>query len=122
MSRAERLAELVKREISDILREDVSDPRIGFVSLTEVDLSPDLKNCKVFISIFGPEKAKKEAMAGLQSATSFIRGKLAKMLEIRSIPDLVFVRDDSIERGSRVLKLINDEKKHIAPDKKRPKK
>ncbi len=122
MSRAERLAELIKQEVSDILREEVSDPRIGFVSLTAVDLSVDIKNCKIYVSIYGSEKNKTDAMAGLQSATAFIRRKLATLLETRVTPELVFVRDDSLERGSRVLKLLQDEKNNLRKDQKNLKK
>lgn len=124
MTRPERFAELVKEEISKIIRKEVSDPRIGFVSITQVDLSPDLKNAKIHISIFGNENQKKETMAGLSSATGFIRRKLAGMLETRVTPEINFVRDDSIERGSRVLGIISklkNEKRNPPKDKKRAK-
>jgi len=107
MSRVDRVAELIKEEVSRIIREDVNDPRIGFVSITNVDLSPDLENAKIHISILGNEKNKIEGMAGLHSATSFIRGKLGHLLTTRSVPELKFVRDDSLERGSRVLGIIS---------------
>ena len=107
MSRVERVAELIREEISEILREDVSDPRVGFVSITRVDISPDLENAKVFVSILGNEEKKKESMKGLNSATGFIRGKLGHLLELRLVPEIKFVRDDSLERGSRVLGIIS---------------
>ena len=107
MTRADRLAELIKEEISDIIRRRVSDPRIGFVSIIDVSLSPDLKEAKVYISIFGEENKKKEAMAGLTSATGFIRSELAHILKIKSMPHIRFIRDDSIERGSKVLEIIS---------------
>lgn len=107
MTRIERVAELIKKEISSIIREDVSDPRIGFVSITRVDISPDLENAKVFISILGSETIKKESMNGLQSATSFIRGKLGNLLEMRLVPEIRFVRDDSLEKASQVLGIIS---------------
>ena len=107
MTRVERVAELIKEEISQILREEVSDPRIGFLSITRVDLSPDLENAKVFVSILGSEDKKKECMRGLASATKFIRGKLSHMLEIRLVPEIKFVRDDSLEKGGRVLGIIS---------------
>jgi ribosome-binding factor A len=122
VTRVDRLAELIKQEVSDILRAEVADPRIGFVSLTEVSLSPDFKDCRVYVSVYGDDQQKNEAMAGLRSATGFIRAKLAGMLEIRTIPELHFLRDDSIERGSRVLKLLKDEAKILKPNKKNPKK
>jgi ribosome-binding factor A len=107
MTRVERVAELIREEISEIIRENVSDPRIGFVSITRVDLSPDLENAKVFVSILGNEETKKECMCGLESATRFIRGKLGHMLEMRVVPEIRFVRDDSLEKGSRVLGIIS---------------
>jgi len=107
MTRVERVAELIREEISKILREDVSDPRIGFVSITRVDISPDLDNAKVFVSILGNEEKKKEGMNGLNSATGFIRGRLGHLLELRLVPEIKFVRDDSLEKGSRVLSIIS---------------
>lgn len=107
MTRVERVAELIKEEISEIIREEVSDPRIGFVSITRVDLSPDLENASVFVSILGGEEKKRESMNGLRSATNFIRGKLGHMLEMRVVPEIRFVRDDSLEKGSRVLSIIS---------------
>lgn len=125
MTRLERFSELIKKEISDIIREEVSDPRIGFVSVTEVDVSPDLKNAKIHISVFGNEKEKLAAMAGLTSATGFVRSKLASVLQTRNTPEIYFVRDDSIERGSRVLGIIHkieNEKQGVRKYKKRVKK
>lgn len=107
MTRVERVAELIKEKISEIIREDVSDPRIGFVSITRVDVSPDLESAKIFVSILGNEEKKKESMSGLHSATSFIRGKLGHTLEMRLVPEIRFVRDDSLEKGSQVLGIIS---------------
>jgi ribosome-binding factor A len=107
MTRIERVAELIKEEVSEILRGDVSDPRIGFISITHVDVSPDLENARIFVSILGNEEKKNESMHGLRSATSFIRGKLGHLLETRVVPELRFVRDDSLEKGSRVLGIIS---------------
>ena len=111
MTRVERVAELIKQEVSRIIREDVNDPRIGFISITGVDLSPDLEIAKVGVSVLGDEDKKKESMRGLQSATSFIRGKLGHLLEMRIVPEIRFVRDDSLEKGSRVLGIISKLKK-----------
>ena len=106
MSRAERVATLIKEEVSDILRTEVSDPRIGFTSVTDVEISPDLKFVKIFVSVYGDEEKKKETMQGLKSATKFIRGELAERINLRLVPEIIFKRDDSIERGSRVLALM----------------
>lgn len=127
MTRAERFSALIKEDVSDILKREVSDPRIDFVSITDVTLSPDLKDAKIFVSIFGDQEKKEQAMQGLSSATGFIRSKLAQLLETRSAPVIHFVRDDSIERGSRVLSLLSqlnksDDKKRITKNKKSLKK
>lgn len=124
MTRSERVEELIREEICEILREKVSDPRIGFVSITEVKISPDLKNASIYVSIFGDEKKKAEAMQGLYSATGFIRGELGHMLELRETPQIRFVRDDSIERGSRVLHIMSklEHEKRIRKVKKAAKK
>ena len=107
MTRQDRVEELIRAEVSQILREKVNDPRIGFISITEVKISPDLKNASIFVSIFGEEKKKQEAMAGLVSATGFIQRELGQLLELRSTPQIIFVRDDSLDRGSRVLGIMS---------------
>ena len=111
MTRVERVAELIKEEVSRIIREDVNDPRIGFISVTNVDLSPDLENARIGISILGNEKQKSDSMAGLRSATGFIRGKLGHLLEMRIVPEIRFIKDESLEKGSRVLGIISKLKK-----------
>ncbi|MBN3033773.1 MAG: 30S ribosome-binding factor RbfA [Candidatus Saganbacteria bacterium] len=125
MTRRERVGELLLRETSEILREKVNDPRIGFASLTAVEVSPDLENAAVYVSILGDERQKQAAMKGLYSATRFIRGELGRRLELRLVPQLRFYRDDSLERGSRVLGLINkleQDEKVVRRNKKRAKK
>ncbi|MFH1577385.1 MAG: 30S ribosome-binding factor RbfA [Candidatus Margulisiibacteriota bacterium] len=127
MSRVDRVAELIREEISRIIREDVSDPRIGFVSITQVEVTPDLENANVRVSILANEEKKQESMQGLYSATSFIRGKLGRLLDLRAVPEIRFVRDDSLEKGSRVLGIISklDKEEHernIHHHKKSPKK
>lgn len=107
MSRNEKVASEIKKEITKILREKVSDPRIGFVSIIDVEVTPDLKNAKIFFSVLGDEKIKKETQAGLQSASSFVRSELGQALELRFVPEIAFVYDKGIERGSRVLSIMN---------------
>lgn len=108
MSRLDRVAELIKAEISTILKRKVNDPRIGFVSITDVTVSPDLEFAKVYVSIMGDETEKLKTLEGLNSAKGFIRGELGHAIELRLVPDIKFIRDDSIERGSRILNLINN--------------
>ena len=111
MSRADRVAELIRTEISDILKKEVSDPRIGFVSITEVEIGADLQLAKVYVSILGDEKQKKDTMKGLLSATKHIRYKLGPRLDLKTVPEIIFKLDDSIEKGSRIFEIINHLKK-----------
>lgn len=124
-TRTERMGKLVKEEVSEILHKDVSDPRIGFVSITDVDFTEDLQLTKIYVSIFGDEKTKKETMEGLKSATGFIRGELAPRLDLKVMPKIVFIRDDSIERGSKLIALMDKlerEKKKVIQKKRKRKK
>jgi len=107
MTRPERVAELIKEEISKIIHERVSDPRIGFVSITSVELTPDLKHAKIFASVLGDKSDREKTFEGLRSATSFIRGQLGNNLKLRYVPEILFVYDKSIESGSRVLAIMN---------------
>lgn len=109
MTRPERVAGLLKKEISEIFQKKLQDPRIKFVSITQVELTPDLKEAKIFVSIMtDEEEKKKETMKGLLSASRFIRGELGRKLELRFIPQINFIRDDSLERGTRIYNLISE--------------
>ncbi|MFA4858592.1 MAG: 30S ribosome-binding factor RbfA [Candidatus Margulisiibacteriota bacterium] len=107
MTRLDRVAEFIRAEISTILKKKVNDPRIGFVSFTGVIMSPDLKYAKIFVSVLGDETEKLKTLEGLNSAKSFIRGELGRVLELRLVPELNFVRDDSLEKGDRILDLLS---------------
>jgi ribosome-binding factor A len=104
--RIARLRELLKIEVSEILQRQMKDPRIGFVSVTDVELSADLRHAKVFVSIFGDAEAKARTMEGLESAQGFIRTALARRIRLRRIPEVLFRIDESIERGARVNRLL----------------
>lgn len=107
--RQERVSELIREEISELIRREVKDPRLGgFISVTEVVVSPDLKHARVFISIMGSEEEKRQVEKGLAAASGFIRKVLGDRLALRYTPELIFQRDESIERGSRLLQLINE--------------
>jgi len=122
-TRQERIEEAIRREIMDILRKKVADPRIGFVSVTGVDISPDFKNANVHVSILGEAKAQEAAMSGLGSATGFIQSEVGHRLGIRVTPILRFAQDGSIERGSRVLQIMNRlEHEQRTPKDKKPRK
>lgn len=107
--RTERVNDLLREEISTILLRDIRDPRLGhLVSITAVDVAPDFRYAKVFVSVLGTEEEKKEVMQGLESAARFLRRELTHRLRLRRIPELDFRRDDSIERGSRILQLLKE--------------
>ena len=107
--RIARVAELIKREVSVMLLQEIKDDRVGagMVSVTEVSVSGDLQHTKIFVSIYGTEEAKSETMAGLAAATGFIRREIGQRLSLRRTPEVIFQEDRSFERGSKVLSLLN---------------
>lgn len=106
--RIERVNNLIRREISELLKRQVKDPRLGvFVSITEVSTSADLRHAKVFVSRMGSQEEKKETLDALTAASRFFRRELVKRLDLHRIPELVFCWDDSIERGDHLLELID---------------
>lgn len=107
--RVARVAELIKREVSQMLLNGIKDDRVGagMVSVTDVDVSGDLQHAKVYVSIYGTDEARAETMAGLKSATGYVRSELGKRIRLRRTPEVLFQEDRSIERGYRVLSLLN---------------
>jgi len=105
--RTERLNSLIRLEISELLRQQVNDPRLGsLISVTRVSTSPDLQRAKVFVSTLGDEANRSETLRGFTAASGFLRRELARRLRLRQTPELSFHFDDSIERGTEVLTLI----------------
>ena len=99
----------VKKELSNLISREIKDPRIHpMTSVVDVEVAPDLKTAKVYISVMGDEKAKKETYQGLKSAASFMRGQLARNLNLRNTPELIFIIDNSIEYGINISKLIDE--------------
>ncbi|MBW4687117.1 MAG: 30S ribosome-binding factor RbfA [Komarekiella atlantica HA4396-MV6] len=107
--RVSRVAELIKREVSQMLLNGIKDDRVatGMVSVTDVDVSGDLQHAKIYVSIYGTDEAKAETMAGLKSATGYVRSELGARVRLRRTPEVVFIEDRSIERGNKVLSLLN---------------
>lgn len=102
----------VQRELSNIIRE-LKDPRVGMMtSVTAVEVTPDLKYCKAYISVLGDDETKAETLAGLKSAAGFIRRELARTVNLRNTPEIKFIMDESIEYGMRMSKLIDDVRKN----------
>ncbi len=106
--RQEKLGELIAAELSDLLRTRVKDPRVGFASITHVEVSGDLRHAKIFVSVLGSEDQQAATIQALKHATGFLRHELASRLVLRYMPALVFKLDTSIEKGTRVLQLIRE--------------
>lgn len=103
----------VKKELSTLISREIKDPRINpMTSVIAVEVSPDLKTAKVYISVLGDDESKKSTLSGLKSAASFMRGQLAKTLNLRNTPELTFVIDSSIEYGVHMSKLIDEVNKN----------
>jgi ribosome-binding factor A len=119
--RQEKLGELIAVELSDLLRNRVKDPRVGFASITHVEVSGDLRHAKVFVSVMGNADEREETIKALKHAAGFLRHELASRLVLRYMPELVFKLDTSIEEGTRILELIrqveNEENSQVSDGK-----
>lgn len=104
----------VQLELSNIIRGEIKDPRINpLTSVVAVEVAPDLKTCKAYISVLGDEESQAKTLAGLKSAEGFIRSKLAKTVNLRNTPEIRFVLDQSIEYGVKMSKMIDEVTKDI---------
>ena len=104
-----RINEEVHRELSNIIRGEIKDPRIHpMTSVVAVEVAPDLKTCKAYISVLGDEEAQKNTLAGLRSAEGYIRRTLAKNINLRNTPEIHFILDQSIEYGVKMSKIIDE--------------
>ena len=108
--RSDRLGDLMQREISDILHRQIRDPRIGFCTIVRVDMSDDLRHAKIRVSIMGSESQQKSTLAGLKSASGFIRREIGSRIALRHTPEIVFVLDKSVEHSFRIAQLLEEEK------------
>ena len=107
-NRPRRVGALLKRELGDVIAKNVNDPNVGSVTITAVDVAKGLKKAKVYFTCWQSEDNHEETLAGLNRASGFLRHCLRERVELRAIPLLDFVYDESIERGSRISKLIDD--------------
>lgn len=105
----ERMASLIRREVSQMLMGGIKDERVshGLVSVTSVEVAGDLQHCKIFVSVFGSADDQNQAMEGLASASSFVKGELGRRLKMRRTPELVFVLDRGFERSANVLGILH---------------
>ena len=107
--RVERVADAIRAAIAEILLREIRDPRVGMVTITGVRLSPDLRHARVFFSVFGDEARRESALEGLRRAAGFIRRELARRVETRVSPELVFEYDVGIEESERLSRLLKED-------------
>lgn len=107
-SRASRIADQLQRDLSGLIRQEVKDPRVGLVTITAVEVNRDLSHAKVYISSLAEVSAIEQSVEALQHAAGFLRSQLSRSLKVRSVPQLQFIYDASIERGVRLSHLIDE--------------
>lgn len=107
-SRAERIGDQLRMEISELIAREVKDPGVGFVTITHVAVTADLQHAKVYYTTLGDEKARRQSARALERAVPFLRHQLGRRLRLRRIPELVLVFDESIERQDRIERLLNE--------------
>lgn len=105
--RQDQIGEVIAHELSDLIRTRMKDPRVGFASITGVEVSADLRHAKVFVSVMGSQQEQHASLSGLNHACGFLRHELAQRLNVRHTPEIAFRLDESIARGVHVLDLIN---------------
>ena len=116
--RARRVADQIQRELPELIRQEVKDPRVGMLTITEVELNRDMEFAKVFFTSFGGQAEREDCLQGLQRASGFLRSQLSSRMQLRVVPKLSFVYDHSVERGMQLTQLIESA---VAEDAKHPK-
>jgi len=111
--RSHRLSEELKNEISAIIAQEIKDPRVGFATVTEVKVSPDLRHARVLVSVLGSPEEKQATFDALIGATGYIRRLIGARVKLRHTPELSFVYDDSIEHGDKMMRLMEEIKKEL---------
>ena len=112
--RANRVGEQIKKELTDIIQRELKDPRIGFITVTAVEVTGDLQQATAFITVFGDDEQRGKSLQGLSKANGFIRSEIGKRIQLRKTPELSFKFDESIEQGNRIeelLRKLNQEEK-----------
>jgi ribosome-binding factor A len=115
-ARTDRIDQLLREEIGAILSKDIQDPRIGFVTVTEVDTAPDLSTARVWVSVIGQPDERERTIRALEHAMPFVRRELGSRIRLRRIPELLIRADDTAQRGTRVLQLLAELEAGGAPD------
>lgn len=106
--RANRVAEQMKKELGEILTRKIKDPRVGFVTVTDVEVSGDLQQAKIFISVLGDEQQKHDTLLGLAKAKGFIRSEIGRRIRLRKTPEITFEFDEALEYGNRIETILRD--------------
>ena len=109
MSRVNKLDSILQREISTIILQEINDPKLGFPTVTAVDVAPDLKNAKVYVSFLGKNYKKRDGIETLRKSKGLIKSILAKRLKMRRIPDLTFVVDDTLDKAERIEEILKND-------------
>jgi ribosome-binding factor A len=104
--RPQKLGDLIQRELSELLQRELRDPRVGMITITGVDVSPDFSHAKVFFTVLEKQRLE-DAREGLRRAAGFLRSRLARRIKLYTTPELRFEYDESVERGDRLSRLIN---------------
>jgi ribosome-binding factor A len=119
--RVARVAELIRREVSQMLVSEIKDDRVGagMVSVTNINVSGDLQHAKIYVSIYGTDAAKAETMEGLKSATGFVRSELGQRIRLRRSPEIIFLEDSALVQGDRILTLLSqlEQERQASPPK-----
>lgn len=113
--RQERIQEQLVQELSEMIRRDLRDPRIGFLTLTGSEITRDLRHAKVFVSIYGTEEEQKQTLKALNSASGMLRGEFARRVHLRVAPELEFRLDEGIARGQRIFDLLHSVEDDLQP-------
>jgi ribosome-binding factor A len=108
-ARMRRVNEAIREVLGDAVTTELKDPRIGFVTVTEVDTSPDLRAARVYVSVLGSPEERESTLAGLRSSHGFLQGKIARSMRLKRTPTLTFEYDESVDRGYRISRLLEDE-------------
>lgn len=104
--RANRVGEQIKKELTDIIQRELKDPRIGFITVTAVEVTGDLQQATAYITVFGDDEQRTKTLEGLGKAKGFIRSEIGQRIQLRKTPELSFKFDESIERGNRIEELL----------------
>jgi len=106
-TRPERVAEAIRKEISIMIQEELKDPRIGFTTITKVEITPDLRYAKIYYTVLGNDKQKKSTGIALKNAKGFIKGHIGDRLKLRYTPEIIFKVDESIEYADKIERLFD---------------